>query len=254
MRERGLQIDTPWLGSRHGRLSDWVTQRWVRLTGRRVTLRDQPWLDGPTGDPEIIGSDFFGRLAEARGWRVDERSGRRGLVEDFALLAGPTCSVENVAPEVVHFYEQTSAYKLDVWSQWCGAYRPFGSLLAVLFSRRLQQLNVPLSPLDTSLGITNRVLKLRTPDGGVALTAWVRELLSSRNTHYAGSYGVCDAPGEAEPCLRVVFPLKESIHVFLAEDRTLRADHVLEIFGRPFLRLHYRMDPLPLPNAGRGPR
>jgi hypothetical protein len=295
-RERELRIDTPWLGSSRGQLSDWFTQRWVQLTGRRVSLGDHPWLDGPTGDPDVIGSDFFDRLAAARGLTVDEQTLPRGLLDDFSALSGPGCSVDRIAPQVVRFYERTSEYKLDVWSQWCGAYRPFGSVLAVLFSRRLQQLNVPLAPLDTSLGISNRVLKLRKPDGQAILTAWVRELLGSRNTLYAGSYGVCAVPGEPGACMRVVFPLpngsaivvmrpeshpdgsltvssfgsafgsagfyfyvsggsghgwaryvptlKESIRVFLGPDQTLRADHVLHIFGAAFLKLHYRMAPL----------
>jgi hypothetical protein len=293
MEDREVRLDTPWLGPARGRLSDWFTQRWVRLTGRHVSLQSYPWLDGPTGDPDIIGSNFFNRFASVRGLTVDEQSIPRGLLDDFSALRSSTCSIEMVAPEVVQFYERTSEYKLDVWSQWCGGYRPFGSVLAVLFSRRLQQLNVPLSPLDTSLGISNRVLKLRQPDGQPVLTAWVRELLTSRNTLYAGSYGVTEVPGEQGACMRVVFPLpngsaivimrpeshsdgsltvssfggafgsagfyfyvrggpghgwaryvptlKESIRVFLGPDRELRADHVLNIFGAPFLRLHYRM-------------
>jgi hypothetical protein len=49
----------------------------------------------------------------------------------------------SVALAVKQFYEQTSEYELDAWSEWCGLFRPFGRTLAVLFSRRLQQLNVP---------------------------------------------------------------------------------------------------------------
>jgi hypothetical protein len=35
--------------------------------------------------------------------------------------------------------------------------------------------------------------------------------------------------------------LRESIHVFPAENGQVRADHVLRYFGATFLRLHYRM-------------
>jgi hypothetical protein len=235
MRPRESRVDTPWLGPSRGRLSDWVTQRWVEATGRRVLLAEHPWLDGPTGGPDVIGADFFHRHAAARGLVVDEQSTPRGLLDDFSALAGPTFPVERVAPAVVRFYERTSEYGLDVWSQWCGAYRPFAALLAVLFSRRLQQLNVPLSPLDTSLGVGNRVLKLRAPDGRAVLTAWVRELVASRHTLYAGSYGVCRVPGEPGPCMRVVFPLPNGSAIVVMRPE-LHADGSVSVssFGHGF--------------------
>jgi hypothetical protein len=33
-----IQIRTPDLGGRRGVLSDWVTQQWVRATGRRIAF------------------------------------------------------------------------------------------------------------------------------------------------------------------------------------------------------------------------
>jgi hypothetical protein len=82
-----------------------------------------------------------------------------------------------------------------------------GGALAAVFSRRLQQLNVPLSPLDTRLGITSDVVELKERSGQVVYTAWVRDVLSTRRTRYAGSYSVCHVPGYPGPCVKVVFPL-----------------------------------------------
>ena len=48
-----------WLGQKRGYLSDWLTQRWVQLTGRRVSLADVPWLAGPVGGTREIGIEFF---------------------------------------------------------------------------------------------------------------------------------------------------------------------------------------------------
>ena len=62
------------------------------------------------------------------------------------------------APEAA----RTAAYELDSWAEWCGAFRPFGRLLALLFSRRLQQLNVPLTGLDTSRGVEASTFKEAT--------------------------------------------------------------------------------------------
>ncbi len=40
---------------------------------------------------------------------------------------------------------------------------------------------------------------------------------------------------------RYLRAMQESIHVYPAENCTLRADHVLKLFGVVFLRLHDRM-------------
>lgn len=196
-----------WLGPRRGYLTDWVTQRWVRATGRRVDLRDAPWLAGPVGDARGIGADFFERLA-AREGLVVRRAREAGLLADFSALAAPDFDPRAVRPGVAAFYERTAAYELDSWAEWTGTFRPFGRLLARLFSRRLQQLNVPLSGLDTSRGVTSEVLQLVDPaTGDVRHTAWLRRLAGSGDVLYAGSYGLAALPGRAGACVKVVFPL-----------------------------------------------
>ena len=169
-----------------GALVDRATQRWVRATGRRAALRDHPWLDGPVGDVDRIGMDFFARFAERRGWQVIE-TGTRGLLESFGVLRGATCEPACVAPEIVRFYQETSEYDFDVWSEWSGLFRPLGGALSSIFSKRLQQLNVPLSPLDTKLGMVSRVVRLVDRQGRSAGAAWVREAVATRQTVYAGT-------------------------------------------------------------------
>lgn len=191
----------------NGCFVDRLTQRWVRFTGRRVTWDQHPWLEGPVGDVNIIGTDFFHRYASRRGWTVVEDGEPRGLLDRFSVIEGQTCRTNEVSREVVRFYERTSLFEFDVWSQWCGVFRPFGWALGVMFSRRLQQLNVPLSPLETKLGITSRVVRLVTQDGLTAATAWVREILANQRALYVGSYSTCKVPGFEGTCLKVAFPL-----------------------------------------------
>jgi hypothetical protein len=54
-----------------------------------------------------------------------------------------------------------------------------------------------------------------------------------------GFYFVVEDEGAA--WVRYVRTMKESIHVYVAETDTVRADHTLRIWGRVFLRLHYRL-------------
>jgi hypothetical protein len=283
-----------WLGEKRGYLSDWVTQRWVQLTGRSVKLADAQWLDGPTGKTTGIGSNFYEEWAIESGLQLKRDGAVQGLVPRFAALAAPDFNPAQIQGQVADFYERASAYELDVWSEWCGFFRPFGHALALLFSRRLQQLNVPLSGLDTSRGISSDVLQLADPvTGEVKLTAWVRHLLANQTVLYAGSYSLCHIPNRVGACVKVVFPLpngnaivlmkpvanpdgsfslysvgerfgdpgfyftvrkdaetsfvryvqtmREHIRVYAADDGSFRTDHVLTIWGRTFLHLHYRL-------------
>ncbi|HEX8453977.1 MAG TPA: hypothetical protein VF647_17965 [Longimicrobium sp.] len=207
-----------WLGESRGHLSDYVTQRWVEVTGRSVDLGEHPWLAGPVGDVRGIGREFFAELARREGLELRQGadSGERGLIVDFAALAAPDFDPGQVDPSVIDFYARTSAYELDAWAEWHGAFRPFGRLLGHLFSRRLQQLNVPLSSLDTSRGVTSDVIQLVEPaTGKVRRTAWVRVLLGTGNVLYAGEYSLAAAPGRRGQCLKVVFPLPNGNAILL---------------------------------------
>ena len=194
-----------WLGTKRGHLADWTTQLWVRATGKRVNLDLHPWLKGPIGKPTGIGSDFFHQLADQQNLTIEEG---RGLIEDFSQLVSERCHPEQVSSSVKDFYENTGCYQLEAWSEWCGWFKPFGWALAQLFSRRLQQLNVPLSNLDTSKGMTSSVLNLvDSTTRKIHYTAWVRQLRGSKNILYAGSYSLCMLPGIPGACVKVVFPL-----------------------------------------------
>lgn len=202
------QLSGPWLGDRRGAAVDWATQRWVQATGRRLAVDQHPWLEGPYGSTDRIGADYFERLAEERGLTVRGHRDDAGLMASFGALAGAGFSPEAVHPRVRDFYERTASYSLDAWSQWSGAFKPFGGLLALLFSRRLQQLNVPLSPLETSRGMRSTIVQLEEPGGdGVVLTGWVRQNPASGAIVYVGVYSVVAVPGHRAPCVKVVFPL-----------------------------------------------
>lgn len=196
-----------WLDDARGHLVDWSTQRWVQATGRQVSLSNERWLDGPIGKPTGIGTDFFEEYAGDRGLRVIAGT-PCGLLSPFESLRGDGFDPSAVAPAVAEFYERTSEYELDAWSQWCGFFRPFGWALAVIFSRRLQQLNLPLSGLDTSHGMTSEVVHVvDSTKARHVFAAWVRKLVGTGRVIYAGAYSTCEVPRHAGPCVRVVFPL-----------------------------------------------
>jgi hypothetical protein len=218
------KFPTPWLGSKYGYLTDWVTQIWVKTMGRAIDPLSDSWLLGPVGKARYIGKDYFYELASESDLTVDDSSPGRGLIQDFNALSGLTFNPEAVEPIIANFYEHTSDYDLDAWSEWRGIFRPFGWFLAFLFSRRLQQLNVPLSALDTSHGVTSDVIHLRDKvTGAIKYTEWVRELKRTRNVLYAGSYSLCPIPLSQGQCVKVVFPLPNG-NVVIVMDPQQHAD------------------------------
>jgi len=195
-----------WVGEKRGYLTDWITQRWVQFTGRKINLNYELWLEGPIGDTKIIGEQFFLSLAKSEDLVTETNSPGSGLLKDLNVLKNT--SKTEINEKVIDFYQRTINYGFDVWSEWSGLFKPFGWLLAKIFSRRLQQLNVPLSPLDTSLGVTSDIIRLIDPKSQEAkYTIWLRKKIGSKDVIYAGCYGWCKPPNVNYNCIKVVFPL-----------------------------------------------
>jgi len=196
-----------------GFLIDRATQAWVRATGRRIDLGEYPWLRGPTGSPRLIADEWMEREAVRLGGNLADGG---WLFDRMSVLAGDGFDPSQLDRAVVEFYEHTADWRLEVWSQWCPAAWPFGWLLSAVFANRLQQLSLPLRPLDAAHGMDSRVVTVTDPAGARLGAAWLRTLRSSGQTVYSGWYGSALLPGASHPSVRVVFPLPNgSVTVFL---------------------------------------
>lgn len=196
------------MGERRGHLVDWFTQRWVQVTGARVARADAPWLWGPTGRTSGIGPRFFEELAAARGLVVLPSSPDAGLLPGLGALAGPRFDPGAVAPAIADFYAHTAAFDLQIRSRWSGPFRAMGWMIARLFSRRLAQLNMPLSDRELHGGVHSRIVRAADPGSGEILhTAWVRTAVETGRPVFVGQYGTAEIPGHDGPCVKVVFPL-----------------------------------------------
>ena len=185
---------------------DKSTQLWVKLTGRRIDPDQNEWLVGPIGDPDLIGDKFIKRLAIENNLDVISNEPNTGLLERINDLGFSDLELKLIRPEIVDFYEKTSNYDFEIWSEWCGIFRPFGWLLSILFSKRLQQLNLPLNPIDSAKGIKSQILKLKSNNRSV-WTIWYRTLKSNNHVIYSGIYTTCNPPMYNISLLKVVFPL-----------------------------------------------
>lgn len=206
-----------WLGERRGHLVDWFTQRWVQVTGDRLAQAQAPWLWGPVGSTSGIGPEFFEELAAARGLVVLPPASDAGLLPGLGALAGPRFRPGEVAPAIASFYAHTAAFDLRIRSRWSGPFRAMGWMIARIFSRRLAQLNMPLSDRELQGGVHSRIVRVADPASGEVLhTAWVRTAKESGRPVFVGQYGTAVIPGHEGPCVKVVFPLPNgSATIFL---------------------------------------
>lgn len=187
-------------------LLDKTTQLWVKATGKRIDPEEYSWLVGPVGGKHFIGDEFISRLISEDHLIQSQDLPNYGLLESIDDLDFSKNERSKLNEKVIDFYENTSNYDIDFWSEWCGFFRPFGHLLFRLFSRRLQQLNLPLSSMDASKGLTSSIIKLKKGNQ-TKWTIWYRTLKATNNVIYSGIYTTCK-PKEAEKnLLKVIFPL-----------------------------------------------
>jgi len=189
-----------------GSFLQWVINFWLRITGRKVQYSEYPWLRGPMADSNIVGDRFYEQYARAENLTLgNQHTG--GLIDDFASLIPDTDPLkEKLNPRVRHFYEHTTQYKLEVWSQWYTPIQYFARILIRSVSTKMDQLNIPLEPLETSRGMTNEVLHLNDPHTGRQVCAcWLRKAVLSGRVVYAGFYSGVVVNGI--PSVKVAFPL-----------------------------------------------
>jgi hypothetical protein len=147
---------------------------------------------------------------------VGEEADGAGLLADMSQLDGPTFSAADLRPEIRDFYEHTSRWRMEVWTQWNAVFQPGGELVSRLFGRRVQQLALPTRPLDVAHGMNSRVVPIIGPDGHQQAAAWIRTLRSTDEYVYSGCYTARVLPRSQQPSVHVAFPLESgNVQVFL---------------------------------------
>lgn len=192
----------------------YIINLWITLTGKSANTDVQDWLKGPMGDSGTIGSQFYEAYAKKMGLDV-QVANTNGLMQHFMdAFEHPNEVQHQIASEIVGFYEHTASYKLEVWSQWYQPVKFFAHLLIKLLSPQMDQLNIPLSPLETSRGMSNEVIALRDKNGNQTFACWLRKTISTKRVVYSGFYSIVKI--NQHPFVRVVFPLpKGNVTVIL---------------------------------------
>lgn len=169
---------------------------------------------------------------------MEQGSLEAGLLPDLTTLDGPSFAASDLHPDVRHFYEHTAAWRMDAWTAWSAAFAPFGALIERLFGRRVQQLAIPVSPLDSARGLDSRIATITDGAGHQVAAAWLRTLRATGGYLYSGHYTTGLLPGSEQPVVHVTFPLESgNIQVFLrpsaGPDGSLRLISPDGSFGDP---------------------
>ena len=188
-------------------LQDWVTQQWVITFGKRIDKTNHKWLLGPFGDTDGIGKEFIHELAEKEKLVVDDLQKNKGLIQSIEQLNITKNRLNLLSKEVIDFYENTSNYDLKLKVKWNPFFKGFGLLVRLFFSKRIKQLNVPISNSKDSSGLTSDIIQFLDPDTlEIRRTLWLRTFKSTGQIVYSGIYCICQIPS-GKRCIQAVFPL-----------------------------------------------
>lgn len=227
---------------------DAATRTFWRTAGRSVDLSgEHVWLDAPTSDRERVEDAWLVDAGIRAGGGLRRDDPTAGLLPHLAALDGPTFDASRVDAEVRDFYEHSAQWRMDAWSQWSAPFLPGGALITGLFGRRLQQLALPVRPLEVSRGIDSAVVPVLDADGHQVWAGWVRRLRSTGDHLFSGAYRATTLPGHGQ-VVHVAFPLQRgNVQVFLTP--FVRSDGALVLsspkgaFGAPGAYVVVRSEP-----------
>jgi len=186
---------------------DWITQQWVILFGKKIIASNNQWLLGPFGKTEGIGVKFITQLAKNEQLIIDKKQVNKGLLHSINLLNLPAKERNKLSKDVIDFYENTSNYNFDLKVKWNPVFKVFGILLKILFSNRIEQLNIPLSNSKESTTLKSEIIYLiDKKTKKVKRTIWLRTFQKSKQVVYSGIYETCKIPN-GKSCLKAIFPL-----------------------------------------------
>lgn len=186
---------------------DWLTQQWVILFGNKIDEKDYNWLLGPFGSTNGIGLKFIEQLADKEGLTIDKQNKNGGLIQSISQLKLTDNESEALSQNVIHFYENTGSYDLELKVKWNPFFIGIGILLRLIFSKRIEQLNVPIQSIEGSKELTSEIIHLLdSKTNEIKRTIWLRTFRLTSQVVYSGVYETCTIPS-GQTCIKAIFPL-----------------------------------------------
>ncbi|WP_312923205.1 hypothetical protein [Empedobacter brevis] len=216
------------------KFQDWFTQQWVIFSGRKINPIDENWLFGPFGELNGIGEEFIRQLAEKENLSIQKKSPSKGLLTTFKQLDFSDEELGNLSQKVIDFYEKTSNYELTFKVKWNPFFKVFGFIVNRLFSKRINQLNIPLQN-NNQEKLSSEIIQLTDKKTNEPkYTIWLRKIENTGQVIYSGIYGTCILPSN-ETCIKAVFPLpKGNATVIMKPSVGKNKELILDSSGKKF--------------------
>lgn len=214
---------------------DWITQQWVILFGRRIDRKENDWLLGPFGNTNGIGLKFINQLAEKENLIIGKSKKDKGLIQSINQLNLSEDDLKVLSKEVIDLYENTAAYDFDLKVKWNPLFKGCGRLLKLLFSNRIEQLNVPIKNINNSEALKSEIIHLLDPKTReIKRTIWLRTFKSTSQVVYSGIYETCKIPS-GQSCIKAIFPLPNgNATVILEPSIGKNGELILKSSGKKF--------------------
>lgn len=199
---------------------DLGTRKFWRAVGRRVDLTgEHAWLRAPMSDGAQVRDGWLAAEAAAYGGEVREGVPGAGLLRSVSELDGPGFNAADLRPEIRDFYEHTTDWRMEVWVAWSPLFWPAGELVSRMFGQRLEQLALPMRPLDVARGMDSRIAVIADADGIQRAAGWLRTIRATGDYAFSGCYSTRRLPGADRAGVHVAFPLESgNVQVFLRPD------------------------------------
>lgn len=186
---------------------DWMTQQWVITFGKKMDPHQNEWLLGPFGTTNGIGVKFIEQLAKDERLIIDRNQNKKGIIHAIDQLNLSQKELNKLSKPVIDFYENTSNYDFDLKVQWHLFFKGCGILLRIVFSNRIEQLNVPIENLKDSQALQSEIIYLLDPQSRqIKHTLWLRTFKTTGQVVYSGIYKTCRIPS-GQTCIKAIFPL-----------------------------------------------
>lgn len=216
------------------KFQDWFTQQWVILWGKKINPSDYPWLVGPFGELNGIGEDFIYQLAEKEKLVIIRNTDSKGLLNSISMLDLSEKDLNSLSQNLIDFYEKTTDFKLKFSVKWNPFFKIFGFVVNRLFSRRINQLNIPTGNIKEHENLTSEIIELNHHSGEVKYRIWLRKFESTGKVIYSGIYSVCQLPNQTN-CIKAIFPLPKGNATVLLKPTVGKNDElILDASGKKF--------------------
>ncbi|MBQ0767772.1 MAG: hypothetical protein KBT58_00660 [Bizionia sp.] len=186
---------------------DWITQQWVIISGKKINPKEYEWLIGPFGNTNGIGEKFIKQLAENENLEICKSELSKGLIKSINQLKLPSTELNKLSKNVIDFYENTNSYEFELKTKWNSIFKISGYLLKILFSNRIEQLNIPMNNCKNAKGMNSDIIHLidkKTEE--IKRTIWLRTFKETKQVVYSGVYETCTIPN-GTTCIKAMFPL-----------------------------------------------